>query len=304
MANHFDLLHAIDSPILLFDSRTLQIVFINQYSQQLFYPVSKQTWPIDEKQVKENRALRSIHSAVLNQSERKEKKSTFRLEIKEKRRLLYDFKINHDEDNHVFVAHGQDVTELEKSQQLLHSSSHMLEKYSQEMYTLAHVDQLTSIANRRALFSKYQQLKQTSPNIHCAVAIIDIDHFKHCNDTYGHSFGDEILKSLTQHIKEMLPETSMLARLGGEEFCILHSNDSAELLTEIVNEILVSVKALSLTTPKNTITNISFSAGVSDCLGSHEPLDELLRKADKALYYAKQNGRSRVTRYSANLLKQ
>ncbi|WP_295893425.1 GGDEF domain-containing protein [uncultured Vibrio sp.] len=302
MANDFDLLHAINAPIILLDACSLDVEFINRHAQPLFELSPSQPFPIDGTFLKSNKALTRIVFAARKLSDEKQDNPTVTIEFKLKtHRKIYDFTLSFGEDKKQIVAHGQDVTELSKSQQMLRSSSHMLEKYSQEMYTLAHVDQLTNIANRRALFSKYKKLKRSNANTHCAVAIIDIDHFKRCNDTYGHSFGDEILKSMTQHIEEMLNESSLLARLGGEEFCVLHNGVNAGFLTEMVIDILRSVKAMPLTTPNHTVTKISFSAGVSDSINGDECLDELLSKADKALYYAKQNGRSRVVNYSLEL---
>ncbi|MGF1718818.1 GGDEF domain-containing protein [Vibrio kyushuensis] len=296
MKDRFDLFNSIPAPIILFDPKTKRSVFLNECSLQLFELSNSKQEPSDSV------LIGKLKNMLSQYVEGEESTHQFTLEIAQARcRMLYEFTFNYCSITNLIVAHGQEVTQLKKSQQLLRSSSTMLEKYSHEMHVLAHVDQLTNIPNRRSLFAKFNEMKQANNELNCAVSIIDIDHFKRCNDTYGHCFGDDVLKAFATHIHQHLTDSQFFARLGGEEFCIIHNGaDSLTHLKEL-EFILLTVRALPLTTPSGTLTTVSFSAGVADSIDSVDSLDELLRKADKALYYAKQNGRSQIIRYSKSI---
>lgn len=224
-----------------------------------------------------------------------------------KHKVIYEFSMYEESAEGLIFIHAQDISELKRTEYLLSSSSKMLEKYNKEMYDLAHTDQLTTTANRRALFSYFNKLKKEKKNFICVITIIDIDNFKKINDTYGHEFGDYVLKEFCQHAKSLLSSTFSLYRIGGEEFCLLEdcTDNIAEIAVESsvieVKSILKSIQEISLDTPSKTKVNISFSAGVSECGTQDKTLDELLNDADKALYYAKRNGRSCVIPFSEDL---
>jgi len=225
---------------------------------------------------------------------------TFNIEIDNARKKnIYEY--NAYKNNEYIVVHVQDITKLKKAQYLLNSSSTMLEKYSNEMFMLAHTDQLTKTANRRALFTKFDELKNANTKLKCTISIIDIDHFKKFNDTYGLEFGDYVLESFCNHIKKMITPISFFSRIGGEEFCLIQDKSGIGESTENIQQILKSIKKMQLETPTERTANISFSAGVSEYGPDGTTLDVLLNNADKALYYAKQNGRSCVIPYSTEL---
>jgi len=199
------------------------------------------------------------------------------------------------------VVEVQDVTKLKKAQFLLNGSNALLEQYSDEMYFLAHTDQLTKVANRRALFSKFDQLKQITENFQCSVSLIDIDFFKRFNDAYGHEFGDYVLTTLCNHIKQLISSSSFFARIGGEEFCLIQTQSNKDESIKRVQQLLESIKELQLITPAKKSVNVSFSAGVAVFGKDGTTLDVLLNNADKALYFAKQNGRSCVIPFATEL---
>lgn len=224
-----------------------------------------------------------------------------------KHKFIYEFSMYEESNDGLILIHAQDISELKRTEYLLKSSSKMLEKYIEEMYDLAHTDQLTTTANRRALFSHFNKLKKEKTSFKCVISIIDIDNFKKINDTYGHEFGDYVLKEFCQHAESLLSSSFYLYRIGGEEFCLLEdcTDNVSEITVESsvaeVQSILKSIQEISLDTPAKTKVNISFSAGVSECSTPDKTLDELLNDADKALYYAKKHGRSCVIPFSEDL---
>ena len=125
-----------------------------------------------------------------------------------------------------------------------------------------------------------------------AISLLDIDHFKKINDTYGHDAGDKALVHLTNVIKEILRPVDIVARFGGEEFLIILPDTSADdgmsIMTRLQRDL---TKRFFL--HDNTKLLITFSAGVAQRIGS-ETSDAMIARADHALYRAKQAGRNRV----------
>ena len=224
----------------------------------------------------------------------------FNIEV-ESSRKKYIYEYNAYKNNEFIIVQVQDVTKLKKTQFLLHSSNSMLEKYSNEMFMLAHTDQLTKTANRRALFTKFDQLKNANTNLKCAISVLDIDYFKKFNDSYGHEFGDYVLEMFCEHIKKLISPLSFFSRIGGEEFCLIQDKSDKGDTTTNIQQILESIKDMQIETPTEKTVNISFSAGVSEYGKDGTTLDVLLNNADKALYYAKQHGRSCVIPFSTEL---
>ena len=133
------------------------------------------------------------------------------------------------------------------------------------------------------------------------MSILDIDHFKRYNDEYGHDFGDFVLKTFAEQVRIQLTDKTIFARIGGEEFCVVDYSGSTEIARGKLLGALEAVRDLQLDTPKTEHVNITFSAGVAEFDKDGHSLDDLLKNADRALYYAKANGRSCVIPYSAEL---
>ncbi|MAS84724.1 MAG: GGDEF domain-containing protein, partial [Erythrobacteraceae bacterium] len=152
------------------------------------------------------------------------------------------------------------------------------------------VDELTGIANRRATRAIIQDLEIRKVR-YCA-AIIDIDHFKEINDTYGHAVGDRALKLVADALTEALAPWPV-ARWGGEEFLVIAETPDAERVREkvaIAKDELAD-RNLKLRETDEPMGAITFSAGVAVNVGDS---DETLRRADNALYEAKKTGRNKV----------
>ena len=149
--------------------------------------------------------------------------------------------------------------------------------------SLAHVDDLTGGANRRSFDERLvvEQARASRSGGELSICMLDLDHFKIFNDTFGHPAGDELLKRVTELWTASLRPEALLARLGGEEFGVILPDASPEA-AEIVIERLQSV------TPKE----VTFSAGIATWDGS-ESLTDVVSRADAALYRAKSEGRGR-----------
>lgn len=176
-----------------------------------------------------------------------------------------------------------------------------LEEANTKLKELSITDGLTKLNNRRYFNEIYNSefLRAFREKNPLSFLIIDIDHFKQFNDTYGHITGDECLTTVAQAIKSQLQrDNDFIARYGGEEFCILLPNTVAEGAYNVAEGIRKHIEALSFTADKNEI-KITVSIGVAtEVPASKEEANNLLSKADKALYQSKAQGRNMVTLYS------
>lgn len=156
---------------------------------------------------------------------------------------------------------------------------------------LSSTDQLTGIYNRRKFYDlAYSKFSGSRDPLYAVM--IDIDHFKAINDTYGHPVGDVVIKTLAQTIDGMLEEETVFGRVGGEEFAILCNAANDEVVTDRVEAIRTRVEALSIPVGTQTIS-VTISSGISDNKADCYSLDALLKAADEALYQAKETGRNR-----------
>ncbi|SCW98302.1 diguanylate cyclase [Pseudomonas sp. NFACC05-1] len=156
----------------------------------------------------------------------------------------------------------------------------------------AQTDELTGLKSRRAFFEHAQQLydecKAKRQGL-CAV-MLDMDHFKHINDTYGHQVGDQVLRQIGAVISSSFRATDIHGRLGGEEFAILLPNTSIEVATQIAERLIDTIAGLMV----EPVLCISASLGVASTEACNKDLHSLMNDADKALYRAKALGRNRV----------
>nr|WP_241254173.1 GGDEF domain-containing protein [Halomonas sp. KRD171] len=126
---------------------------------------------------------------------------------------------------------------------------------------------------------------------------IDIDHFKHINDTYGHDAGDDVLKNFTKIVTKLLRQEDLLCRVGGEEFAILLPNTSLSQAEQVAERI----RRTTAVTPINVTAEhaeqalwLTASLGVTTILDNEKALKPALKRADIGLYQAKENGRNQV----------
>lgn len=165
----------------------------------------------------------------------------------------------------------------------------------QQMQKLATLDGLTGAYNRQYFQDKLETEfnKAQQGNYNLSLIIFDIDYFKKFNDTYGHLFGDQILKALSSYVMKTLRKEDIFARYGGEEFVILMPHTSLELAAEKAEELRKGISELAIT--NNLVAaSVNISAGVASYpKTARRPID-LLNSADDALYMAKRGGRNLV----------
>lgn len=169
-----------------------------------------------------------------------------------------------------------------------------LEELNEELHQLASTDPLTNSFNRRHFFtlsnSEYMRAKRHSRDL--TAIMIDIDHFKNINDNHGHAVGDEVLKILTTHCKQMIRTSDIFGRLGGEEFAICCPETNLSGALTIAEKIRTSFNAKKIHIDGKNIT-ATLSLGISEIKESDDKFDQILRRADIALYEAKNSGRNK-----------
>ena len=203
------------------------------------------------------------------------------------------------------IAVFDDITELEEKRQLLEDmikelakSRAAIESQNKELTFLATRDPLTNCFNRRALyeFLEGKSAGSLKPNTDYACIMADIDNFKSVNDTHGHGVGDEVIKTMASTIKEVVREKDIVARIGGEEFCIILPNTSLEVARGIAER--CREKIWSKTTSGVRVTA---SFGVTSIALGAKDSAAIMHQADEALYASKENGRNRVTSWSREI---
>jgi diguanylate cyclase (GGDEF)-like protein len=172
------------------------------------------------------------------------------------------------------------------------------ERSDREIMHLAMTDSLTQVYNRHALMERAEQLLARREGQALAFLMMDVDHFKVINDTYGHPTGDAVLRQVAGLLESRLRRSDIIGRYGGEEFCVIApdiAEEGALALAESLREIMASRPVPSDQGP----ISMTVSVGVSLCpYGSRRNLKDVLEEADAALYEAKQEGRNRVVLFA------
>ncbi|SAL86819.1 diguanylate cyclase [Caballeronia arvi] len=186
------------------------------------------------------------------------------------------------------VLVGSDITSLKRTEKRL-----SLER--DQALLLSGLDELTGVPNRRFTLARLDALlrAQSSGGPDVCIALVDLDHFKSINDTFGHETGDIALRHFSQHCIATLPNKTLVGRLGGEEFLIIFQGENCSTAKTALDELLLSIPPVSSRLPAHVCISITFSAGVARAT-SGENRDDLLSRADRSLYVAKRRGRSRV----------
>jgi diguanylate cyclase (GGDEF)-like protein len=167
--------------------------------------------------------------------------------------------------------------------------------YIENITYLANKDYLTGINNRRSFFEEGEQLfnKQKTSAEPLTVVMLDIDHFKRVNDTYGHDAGDIVIKGVADFISENVCEECVLGRYGGEEYAVLIPKSVGETYKGF-EEIRKMLAVKPFVYEKDTI-HINISVGISPVDYETDSLEKAITKSDKALYESKENGRNQCT---------
>ena len=158
-------------------------------------------------------------------------------------------------------------------------------------------DALTGIANRRSFMNSVElaQASQEDGLAGTCLIAIDIDHFKRCNDTYGHLFGDKVIRNLAHVLKRLIKGQDVAARMGGEEFLVFLPDTPIDGARKLAETLRATVAAGRITNPANGDTGrITISLGVTD-YRAEETLEDFISRTDQALYASKAGGRDRIT---------
>lgn len=176
----------------------------------------------------------------------------------------------------------------------LANTNQRLRRTRLELERIAHTDVLTGLPNRRAFFEQAERMLESRPPPKGSIAalMIDVDHFKAINDTYGHGAGDDVLRAVGTAIRDAVadagPAEWTVARIGGEEFAVLTRGLEPNEMARLAERICHSARRLRHPAgfPSTVSVGVAFRIGQSS-------IDTLLRAADNAVYLAKQSGRDR-----------
>ncbi len=171
---------------------------------------------------------------------------------------------------------------------------------NQRLETLSLTDSLTNIANRRAFDRRlfYELSNDRTLQIDLSVVLIDVDFFKQYNDTYGHVSGDEALQKIAMMLSHTIQSsTNLIARYGGEEFVAILPNKTAKESNLVAQNIMQAIRLANIKHSMSEISDrITISIGiVTRAKGEVSDIDTLMKKADMALYYSKNQGRNQAT---------
>lgn len=166
-----------------------------------------------------------------------------------------------------------------------------MNEHREHLSYLAERDPLTGIGNRRALNARLEDVitRQHTKLVTASLVVLDMDHFKDVNDTYGHTVGDKILVRLSELVTSQIRVTDDLYRYGGEEFVVVAMGAPREAAQKLAEQLRVAVESSDLL-PERPVT---ISLGVAE-LKQEESYEDWLNRADAAMYEAKRAGRNRV----------
>ncbi|MBN2735698.1 MAG: GGDEF domain-containing protein [Spirochaetales bacterium] len=234
------------------------------------------------------------------------------LGFKMQQETILNWEDEHQEALSLIMSHQAQQIELEYLHKELQTTYKRLEATSR-------IDYLTNLLNRRTLINSigneikrimrleekasfHTQENKKEPLVteflgHYACAFIDIDHFKNINDTHGHGIGDEVLKKLGEILIKNLRSTDICGRYGGEEFLIALADTNSRDAMIPLEKIAKIIKKTNFRDDLGELFNITISAGISEYYQSDSSYTDMINRADKALYYAKNNGRDMVICY-------
>lgn len=164
------------------------------------------------------------------------------------------------------------------------------------------IDELTGVYNRKYMNTRIEQFFQQFQRDHItfSVALLDLDHFKKVNDTFGHIVGDDVLREFANLANSLKRENDIICRYGGEEFVIVLPNTTAKNTKLVLDRFQTALQQKTFAAD-NVEFKVTFSAGVTEVSPHNLHIEKLLDEADKALYYAKQSGRNKTALYEHSL---
>jgi diguanylate cyclase (GGDEF)-like protein len=194
------------------------------------------------------------------------------------------------------------VYSVVQHQRQVQLSMSLLRKQRDYFLKSSRTDALTGVMNRRAFQRSYAvaEAQFNRNSVAFAVIAIDIDNFKIINDTYGHDAGDQVLVAVAAELSRVLRKTDFLARMGGEEFCVLCTLNEPGQGVIVAEKLRRGIEVLEVTLTDNTLVKVTISLGVHRA-EQDQTMDDVLKAADIALYIAKSNGRNRSVLYTSDM---
>jgi diguanylate cyclase len=193
------------------------------------------------------------------------------------------------------IPHGSDIYSAQEQVRLAEKKIELLKLELEQLRELVHTDPMTGTFNRRGLNAIYLReaaRADRNESTLCAV-LIDLDNFKFINDTHGHQFGDAVLIHFARIARESLRPSDVIARYGGEEFIILLPDITTESAACVMQRLQHNFSLKTLTGVDGEAVSVTFSGGMA-LRRFRENQNSLIKRADEALYLAKNSGKNRV----------
>jgi two-component system, cell cycle response regulator len=199
----------------------------------------------------------------------------------------------------VSIVSMRDVSERNQIEDKLRIALNKQKVLSQKLKKLANTDVLTGISNRRNILATLKKEFQRTQRYHqiFSLLVIDIDHFKLVNDSYGHSVGDQVLQEISRFLVNCFRNVDTVGRLGGEEFIIILPATKSQEAIGLAERLCEQIRNLEIDTTSGLI-KITISIGVTVYQPHDQNDTDILKRADDALYQAKESGRDRVVAIS------
>lgn len=184
--------------------------------------------------------------------------------------------------------------ESEVSKKLARNKQIEMEAVLVQAQEVAHVDPLTFLPNRRTIIKDLQSEVMRAERYHSvfSISVVDIDNFKSINDSFGHPVGDEVLRHVALHLRDSIRHPDVVGRYGGEEFIILLPNSDKTAAAEQANRLCREVRSKAVHLKDHDI-QVTISIGIAEFKVGEDSWHSLLKRADNAMFTAKNNGRDR-----------
>jgi two-component system C4-dicarboxylate transport sensor histidine kinase DctB len=179
--------------------------------------------------------------------------------------------------------------------QQLEMKNHELQYISDTLHRISITDHLTGAYTRRFFFESLTKLMSAAKRhgTPLSIIMIDVDNFKHINDSYGHPAGDEVLQTLAANCREALREADVFARFGGEEFIVALPDTDERAAQEVAERLRLAAMAQPVDTG-DVLVRVTISSGISQYRPTDVTIEDMIKRVDQALYAAKNSGRNQV----------
>ena len=182
--------------------------------------------------------------------------------------------------------------EHQKANRMLEIKEIEIKAILAQAHEIANTDVLTFLPNRRKIIVDLQEevIRSNRYNTPLSISLLDLDHFKNINDTYGHTTGDEALRSVAARLREQIRHPDTIGRYGGEEFLIVLPSSKIKAAGEQAERLCQTVRTLRIDS-NDHLFSVTISIGVAQYRIGDENWEQFLHRADEALYKAKDQGR-------------